>query len=84
VVRAVPERDRRQVTLCLTDLGEETYRQAVAILAERNAYVLAEIEPARLDDATQVLRGTLQKLVGEGPLAEDLTNFGRFALDSQR
>jgi DNA-binding MarR family transcriptional regulator len=84
VVRAVPERDRRQVTLSLTDAGEDIYRQAVAILSERNQTILAGIAPARLNDTNDLLRITLEKLVGEGEMATDLTNFGRFALDSER
>jgi DNA-binding MarR family transcriptional regulator len=84
VVRAVPERDRRQVTLSLTEAGEDIYRQAVAILSERNQTILAGIEPVRLNDTNDVLRIALEKLVGEGEMATDLTNFGRFALDSER
>jgi DNA-binding MarR family transcriptional regulator len=80
----VPERDRRQVHLSLTELGEEIYRQAVAILLECNEAVLAEVEPEQLRDAGQVLSSTLVKLVGEGELASDLVNFGRFALDAER
>ena len=38
----------------------------------------------RLREASQVLRATLGKLVGEAGLASDLMNFGRFALDSDR
>jgi DNA-binding MarR family transcriptional regulator len=83
VARAVPERDRRQVNLSLTEAGEESYRQAVAILFARNQEILAEVSSDRLRDANQVLRTTLEKLVGNAALAADLTNFGRFALDSE-
>ena len=84
VVRAVPERDRRQVTLALTDEGEAIYRQAVAILLSRNEAVISGIDPKRLSDAVQVLGVTLERLVGGGEVAADLLSFGRFALDSER
>lgn len=77
IVRTVPERDRRQVHLSLTDLGNDVYRQAVAILIDRNRAVLADVEPARLREASRVLQITLEKLTGESELASDLLNFGR-------
>jgi DNA-binding MarR family transcriptional regulator len=83
VVRAVPARDRRQVTLALTEAGEDIYRQAVAILSTGNQAVVGKIPPRRLQDATEVLGVTLERLVGGGQMAEDLLNFGRFALDPE-
>ena len=80
IARSVPARDRRQVNLSLTDLGEDIYRQAVEILLARNEAVLADVAPERLREASRVLQAALEKLVGEGELASDLMNFGRFAL----
>jgi DNA-binding MarR family transcriptional regulator len=84
VVRTVPPRDRRQVTLALTDDGEAIYRQAVAILLASNQTIIGGIDPERLRDTIQVLSIALEGLVGGGDAAADLLNFGRFALDVQR
>ena len=74
--RSVPDRDRRQVNLVLTELGKTIYSQAVTILKDRNQEVLAEVDPKRLREATRVLQEVLLKLTGEGDLAVDLLNFG--------
>lgn len=74
--RSVPNRDRRQVNLSLTEHGKTIYSQAVTILRVRNQEVLAEVDPKRLRDATRVLQEVLLKLTGEGDLAVDLLNFG--------
>jgi DNA-binding MarR family transcriptional regulator len=74
--RSVPDRDRRQVNLRLTDQGKSTYSQAVAILKDRNQQVLADVDPKRLREATRVLQETLLKLTGDDDLATDLLNFG--------
>lgn len=76
VTRWVPDRDRRQVNLSLTDLGEEVYGQAVMILNERNKRLLDEEDPRRLRDAMRVLQNTVRKLSGSDDLADDLLNFG--------
>ena len=76
VDRSVPDRDRRQVNLALTDLGKTIYGQAVEILKERNQAVLADVDPERLREATRVLQETLLKLTGDDRLAADLLNFG--------
>jgi DNA-binding MarR family transcriptional regulator len=83
VQRIAPVRDRRQVNLSLTDPGKEVYRDAVAILKDRNEAVLAGIAPERLRDAARVLQMTLEKLAGDNDLAADLLNFGRTAPDSK-
>jgi DNA-binding MarR family transcriptional regulator len=74
--RSTPDRDRRQVNLRLSDAGKTVYSQAVAILKDRNAAMLSEVDPKRLRDATHVLQEALLKLTGEGDLAIDLLNFG--------
>lgn len=74
--RGVPDRDRRQITLSLTDDGKGVYARAVAILRDRNQEVLAGVDEKRLRDATRVLQKALVKLTGEGELARDLLNFG--------
>jgi DNA-binding MarR family transcriptional regulator len=79
VDRSVPDRDRRQVNLALSDLGATVYAQAVEILKERNRMVLAEVDAERLRAATRVLQETLLKLAGDGDLAADLLNFGNAA-----
>ena len=79
VERVAPARDRRQVNLTLTDLGKTVYRDAVAILKDRNEAVLAGVDPARLRDAARVLQVTLERLTGDGELAADLLSFGRTA-----
>jgi DNA-binding MarR family transcriptional regulator len=77
VSRWTPDQDRRQVNLALTDLGEVTYGKAVAILKERNQWVLEDIDPQRLRDATRVLQESLRRLVDDDELALDLITFGR-------
>ena len=77
VERWTPERDRRQVNLALSDLGEETYSKAVAILRERNQAVLGDVDPARLREATRVLQTALANLVHDQTLSDDLITFGR-------
>lgn len=84
VARSTPERDRRQVNLSLTDAGEDLYQEAIAILFEGNQAVLADVDAVRLEDASEVLRSALEKLVGQRDVAADLMNFGRFALASER
>jgi DNA-binding MarR family transcriptional regulator len=76
IERSVPDRDRRKVTLVLTDLGKSVYGQAVAILKDRNQELLADVDPQRLREAARVLQQALRKLAGEGELATDLLNFG--------
>ena len=77
VSRWTPEQDRRQVNLALTEVGEATYGKAVAILKERNQWVLQDVDPQRLRHATRVLQTTLRRLVAENDLAVDLITFGR-------
>jgi DNA-binding MarR family transcriptional regulator len=77
VSRWTPDQDRRQVNLALTDLGENTYGTAVQILKERNQWVLQDIDPRRLRDATRVVQATLRRLIADDDLALDLISFGR-------
>jgi DNA-binding MarR family transcriptional regulator len=77
VERWTPERDRRQVSLALSDLGEATYGKAVAILRDRNQAVLADVDSRRLREATRVLQTTLARLVADAELSDDLITFGR-------
>jgi DNA-binding MarR family transcriptional regulator len=77
VSRWVPDRDRRQVNLSLTDQGEELFLQAVVILDAHNAQLLDEVHPDRLRDAMVLLQANLRKLAGSDELAVDLLNFGR-------
>ncbi|HEX3367477.1 MarR family transcriptional regulator [Phenylobacterium sp.] len=74
--RSVPDRDRRQVNLSLTEPGKTIYSQAVNILKEHNQEVLAEVDPKRLREATRALQAVLLKLTGDDDLAVDLLNFG--------
>lgn len=84
VTRWVPDHDRRQVNLSLTDLGEDTFLQAVEILDEGNKHLLDDVHPDRLRDAMRVLQNNLRKLAGSEELAMDLLNFGRAASPSGR
>ncbi len=77
VSRCTPEQDRRQVNLSLSDLGEATYREAVKILKERNRWILQDVDPERLRDATRVVQIALRRLVADDDLALDLISFGR-------
>ncbi len=77
VSRWTPEQDRRQVNLALSDQGEVTYGKAVEILKDRNQWVLQDIDPERLRDATRVLQKSLRRLIDDDDLALDLITFGR-------
>ena len=77
VSRWTPEQDRRQVNLALSDMGEVTYGKAVEILKDRNQWVLQDIDPKRLRDATRVLQKSLRRLIDDDDLALDLITFGR-------
>ena len=77
VMRFVPESDRRQVNLAMTEEGERRYTQTVALMQERNDRVLAKINPKRLREATRFLQQVLQGVVDDDALARDLLNFGR-------
>ena len=77
VTRWVPDSDRRQVNLALTEAGETIYAEAVAILLEHNRQVLAGIPPEDLRTASRVLQVAVRGLVGEGKLADELLSFGR-------
>jgi len=77
VMRCVPETDRRQVNLAITEAGEMRYAQALALMQERNDRTLAKINPKRLREATRFLQQVLQGVVDDEALARDLLNFGR-------
>jgi DNA-binding MarR family transcriptional regulator len=76
VTRWVPERDRRQVNLSLSDLGEAAFLQGAAILDPHNLHLLKDEAPAQMRDAMEVLQNTLRKLAGNEVLAAELLNFG--------
>jgi DNA-binding MarR family transcriptional regulator len=85
VARWTPEQDRRQVNLSLTDQGEATYGVAVQILKDRNQWILQDVDPKRLRDATRVVQTALRRLIDDDALALDLISFGRTVpgVDSQ-
>lgn len=76
VTRWVPESDRRQVNLSLSDLGEQAFQQGAAILDPHNLHLLDDEAPTQLRHAMAVLQNTLRKLAGNEVLAADLLNFG--------
>ena len=77
VTRWVPESDRRQVNLAVTEVGELHYGQAAALMKARNDRALAKINPKRLRDATRFLQHLLQGVVEDDAIARDLLSFGR-------
>ena len=77
VARWVPETDRRQVNLAVTEAGEVRYAQAAALMKARNNRTLAKIDPKRLREATRFLQLLLQGVVEDDALARDLLSFGR-------
>lgn len=76
VERWVPESDRRQVNLRLSDVGEQAFAQGAAILDPHNLHLLNDEAPTELRHAMAVLQNTLRKLAGNEVLAADLLNFG--------
>lgn len=77
VTRWVPESDRRQVNLAVTEAGEIHYAEAAALMKARNDRALAKINPKRLRDATRFLQHLLQGVVEDDVVARDLLSFGR-------
>lgn len=77
VMRCVPETDRRQVNLAMTESGETRFAQAWALMQDRNDRMLAQITPKRLREATRFLQQILQGIVDDDALAQDLLNFSR-------
>jgi len=76
VERWVPESDRRQVNLSLSELGEQAFAQGAAILDPHNVHLLRDEAPSQMRHAMAVLQNTLRKLAGNEILAADLLNFG--------
>jgi DNA-binding MarR family transcriptional regulator len=76
VERWVPESDRRQVNLSLSELGHQAFGHGAAILDPHNLHLLQDEPPAQLRHAMTVLQNTLRKLAGNEVLAADLLNFG--------
>lgn len=76
VERWVPESDRRQVNLSLSEVGEQAFAQGAAILDPHNLHLLKDEAPAQMRHAMAVLQNTLRKLAGNEVLAADLLNFG--------
>jgi DNA-binding MarR family transcriptional regulator len=76
VTRWVPESDRRQVNLSLSDQGDAAFAQGAAILDPHNAHLLNDEVPTQLRHAMAVMQNTLRKLAGNEALAADLLNFG--------
>ena len=76
VTRWVPDRDRRQVNLSLSELGEAAFGQGAAILDPHNLHLLKDEAPQQMRHAMAVLQNTLRKLAGNEVLAADLLNFG--------
>jgi DNA-binding MarR family transcriptional regulator len=76
VTRWVPDRDRRQVNLSLSELGEAAFAQGAAILDPHNLHLLQDEAPHQIRHAMTVLQNTLRKLAGNEALAADLLNFG--------
>jgi DNA-binding MarR family transcriptional regulator len=77
VTRWIPDSDRRQVNLAVTEAGEVHYAQAAAVMRARNRRTLARINPRRLRDATRILQHLLQGVIEDDAIARDLLNFGR-------
>jgi DNA-binding MarR family transcriptional regulator len=76
ITRWVPESDRRQVNLSLSELGEAAFVQGAAILDPHNVHLLKDEAPTQMRHAMGVLQNTLRKLAGNEVLAADLLNFG--------
>ncbi|MGZ6047295.1 MAG: MarR family winged helix-turn-helix transcriptional regulator [Phenylobacterium sp.] len=76
ITRWVPETDRRQVNLSLSDMGQEAFARGAAILDPHNLHLLNDEAPAQVRHAMAVLQNTLRKLAGNEALAADLLNFG--------
>ena len=75
--RWTPDRDRRQVLLALTELGEQTYARAVQLMKRHNVRAVEGVDPKALRTAARVLREVLPNLMDNPALAEDLSTFGR-------
>jgi DNA-binding MarR family transcriptional regulator len=83
VERWTPERDRRQVNLALTELGEASFERAAVLLKSGNEAVLAEVAAEPLAQAVRVLQSALANLVDDPGLSRDLITFGNPARAEQ-
>jgi DNA-binding MarR family transcriptional regulator len=77
VVRWVPEEDRRQVCLALTETGQKAYSGALAALLGFNQQMLEGLEPHRVRDAARLLQAVLSNVVGDEALSAELLTFRR-------
>jgi DNA-binding MarR family transcriptional regulator len=77
VTRWVPDNDRRQVQVALTEDGEAVYKDAVQKLLASNARVLQAVPPRQLRDAIRMLQVLLRELVADEPLADSMIGFLR-------
>jgi len=77
VTRWIPDSDRRQVNLAVTEAGESHYAAASSVMRARNSRTLVRINPKRLRDATRFLQQLLQGVIEDDAISRDLLNFGR-------
>jgi DNA-binding MarR family transcriptional regulator len=75
VSRSVPQSDRRQVLLQLTEEGERLYQRGVAILMPFNRDLLAGLGERRQREVARALQVILRNLAGDD--ADDLIAFAR-------
>lgn len=80
VSRWSPPRDRRKVTLALTQHGEAVYGEAAALLMEGNEALLAKVDRKVLRDGARLLQQVILNMMDDPADAADVIAFGRPAV----
>jgi DNA-binding MarR family transcriptional regulator len=75
VARWSSPRDRRRVNVTLGDKGEAVFLQAVGLLRDGNAAMLAGVEEEALRGASRVLAQVVRNLMDDPLAAEKLLNY---------
>jgi DNA-binding MarR family transcriptional regulator len=75
VTRWSSPRDRRRVNVTLGDKGEAIFAEAMVLLRDGNAAMLAGVEDDALRGASRVLQQVVRNLMGDPFAAEKLLNY---------
>lgn len=77
VARSTPPRDRRKVTLALTQRGERLFRRGLVAIENVNRAVFASIPDEKLRQTIDVLQGVVASVVDEPRELEMALTFSR-------
>lgn len=75
--RTVPQHDRRQVTLGLTEAGEIAYTRAVGVLMAFNRSKMRGVDEDETRQGARLMRKLLRNLFADEEIADEVIAFGR-------